>query len=54
MSDTVRLLSTVNDRLFLDALVAEEYEAAAGVAVLGGLRIQRARKNHAVAEGYRR
>jgi len=40
------------DRLFLDALVAEEYEAAAGAAVLGGLQIEQARQNHAVAEGY--
>lgn len=54
MSDSVRGSLTGIDRLFLDALVAEEYEAAAGAAVLGGLRIQRARNNHAVAEGYRR
>lgn len=54
MTNSVRESLTGIDRLFLDALLAEEYEAAAGAAVLGGLRIQRARTNHAIAEGYAR
>jgi hypothetical protein len=54
MTDAVRERFTGLDRLFLDALVAEEYDAAAGLAVLGGLRIKRAQANHALAEGYER
>ena len=41
------------DRIFLDALVEEEYDVAYAAAVLGGLRIQQARENHALAEGFR-
>lgn len=45
---------TTLDRLFLDALVGEDYEAAVAIAAVGGARIARARRNHVLAEGYER
>jgi hypothetical protein len=52
MSEGIRESMTGIDRLFLDALVAEEYELATAAAAVGGARLLRARRNHALAEGY--
>ena len=51
--NSVRESFTGLDAIFIDALVAEEYDVAYAAAVLGGLRIQQARENHALAEGFR-
>jgi hypothetical protein len=53
MSDSVRESLTTLDRLFLDALLVEDYDAAVAVAAVGGARIISARRNHALAEGHR-